>query len=71
MTAAIARDILNRARNPQIYQGSMPIIGAMTDLDRALRTGDAGHWAENLIEVIRDIRGDAAAEYVSGGEGGE
>jgi len=66
-----ASAILNRARNPQVYQGSMPIIGAMADLDHALRTGNAGHWAENLIKVIRDIRGDDAAEYVSGEEGGE
>ena len=70
-TVTIARDVLDRARNPQVYQGSMPILCAMTDLDRALRAGDAGSWPENLIKVIRDIRGDDAAEYVSGEEGGE
>ena len=65
-TITHAREVLDRARNQGIYQGSPRILTAMTDLDRALKTGTGTGTATGiLIAAIASIRGDDAAAYVN------
>lgn len=67
-----AEAVLERARNPLVYQGHMRVITAMSVLEAALKgsAAEAVNGATgNLVRAVRNAHDDDMAAYVGGTEG--